>query len=113
MAYFHDLGKTENPSMFVENQFGSSNPHDNLSSNESVEIIRSHVTDGVKLAKKFKIPEAVYRGIIEHHGDSVMRYFYEKEKLTNPEVAKDDFRHLGEKPSSKETVILMLSLIHI
>ena len=64
MAYFHDLGKTENPSMFVENQFGSSNPHDNLSSNESVEIIRSHVTDGVKLAKKFKIPEAVYRGSI-------------------------------------------------
>ncbi len=109
MAYFHDLGKTENPSMFVENQFGSSNPHDNLSSNESVEIIRSHVTDGVKLAKKFKIPEAVYRGIIEHHGDSVMRYFYEKEKLTNPEVTKDDFRHLGEKPSSKETVILMFA----
>ena len=109
MAYFHDLGKTENPSMFVENQFGSSNPHDNLSSNESVEIIRSHVTDGVKLAKKFKIPEAVYRGIIEHHGDSVMRYFYEKEKLTNPEVKKDDFRHLGEKPSSKETVILMFA----
>jgi len=88
MAYFHDLGKTENPSMFVENQFGSSNPHDNLSSNESVEIIRSHVTDGVKLAKKFKIPEAVYRGIIEHHGDSVMRYFYEKEKLTNPRSHK-------------------------
>ena len=109
MAYFHDLGKTENPSMFVENQFGSSNPHDNLSSNESVEIIRSHVTDGVKLAKKFKIPEAVYRGIIEHHGDSVMRYFYEKEKLTNSEVTKDDFRHLGEKPSSKETVILMFA----
>ena len=109
MAYFHDLGKTENPSMFVENQFGSSNPHDNLSSNESVEIIRSHVTDGVKLAKKFKIPEAVYRGIIEHHGDSVMRYFYEKEKLTNPEVTKDDFRHLGEKPSSKETVILIFA----
>lgn len=109
MAYFHDLGKTENPSMFVENQFGSSNPHNNLSSNESVEIIRSHVTDGVKLAKKFKIPEAVYRGIIEHHGDSVMRYFYEKEKLTNPEVTKDDFRHLGEKPSSKETVILMFA----
>ena len=109
MAYFHDLGKTENPSMFVENQFGSSNPHDNLSSNESVEIIRSHVTDGVKLAKKFKIPEAVYRGIIEHHGDSVMRYFYEKEKQMNPDVLKDDFRHLGQKPSSKETVILMFA----
>ncbi len=109
MAYFHDLGKTENPTMFVENQFGSSNPHDNLTSDDSVEIIRSHVPDGVRLAKKFKIPEAVYRGIIEHHGDSVMRYFYEKEKQMNPSVSKDDFRHLGQKPSSKETVILMFA----
>ena len=109
MAYFHDLGKTENPTMFVENQFGSSNPHDNLTSDDSVEIIRSHVPDGVKLAKKFKIPEAVYKGIIEHHGDSVMRYFYEKEKQMNPDVLKDSFRHLGQKPSSKETVILMFA----
>ncbi len=109
MAYFHDLGKTENPTMFVENQFGSSNPHDNLTTDNSVQIIRSHVPDGVKLAKKFKIPEAVYRGIIEHHGDSVMRYFYEKEKQINPDVLKDDFRHLGQKPSSKETVILMFA----
>ena len=109
MAYFHDLGKTENPTMFVENQFGSSNPHDNFSSNESVEIIRSHVTDGVRLAKKFKIPEAVYRGIIEHHGDSIMRYFYEKEKQINPKISKEDFRHIGEKPSSRETVILMFA----
>jgi putative nucleotidyltransferase with HDIG domain len=109
MAYFHDLGKTENPTMFVENQFGSSNPHDNLTSDDSVEIIRSHVPDGVRLAKKFKIPEAVYRGIIEHHGDSVMRYFYEKEKQMNPDVLKDDFRHLGQKPSSRETVILMFA----
>ena len=109
MAYFHDLGKTENPTMFVENQFGSSNPHDNLTSDDSVEIIRSHVPDGVRLAKKFKIPEAVYKGIIEHHGDSVMRYFYEKEKQMNPSVSKDDFRHLGQKPSSKETVILMFA----
>jgi len=109
MAYFHDLGKTENPTMFVENQFGSSNPHDNLTSDDSVEIIRSHVPDGVRLAKKFKIPEAVYRGIIEHHGDSVMRYFYEKEKQMNTDVSKDDFRHLGQKPSSRETVILMFA----
>ena len=109
MAYFHDLGKTENPTMFVENQFGSSNPHDNLTTDNSVQIIRSHVPDGVRLAKKFKIPEAVYTGIIEHHGDSVMRYFYEKEKQMNPDALKDDFRHLGQKPSSKETVILMFA----
>ncbi|MDC1071251.1 HDIG domain-containing protein [Acidimicrobiia bacterium] len=109
MAYFHDLGKTENPSMFIENQFGSSNPHDTLSTQDSSNIIRAHVTDGVKLAKKFKIPEIVYSGIIEHHGDSVMRFFYEKEKTENPNVDKSDFRHLGRKPTSKETVILMFA----
>ena len=109
MAYFHDLGKTENPSMFIENQFGSSNPHDTLSTQVSSNIIRAHVTDGVKLAKKFKIPEIVYTGIIEHHGDSVMRFFYEKEKNENPNVDKSDFRHLGRKPTSKETVILMFA----
>lgn len=109
MAYFHDLGKTENPTMFIENQFGSSNPHDNLSTYDSSQIIRAHVTDGLKLAKKFKIPEIVYNGILEHHGDSVMRFFYEKEKTTNPEVEKSEFRHLGRKPTSKETVILMFA----
>ena len=102
MAYFHDLGKTENPTMFIENQFGSSNPHDNLSTYDSSQIIRAHVTDGLKLAKKFKIPEIVYNGILEHHGDSVMRFFYEKEKATNPEVEKSEFRHLGRKPTSKK-----------
>ena len=109
MAYFHDLGKTENPTMFIENQFGSSNPHDNLSTYDSSQIIRAHVTDGLKLAKKFKIPEIVYNGILEHHGDSVMRFFYEKEKATNPEVEKSEFRHLGRKQTSKETVILMFA----
>jgi putative nucleotidyltransferase with HDIG domain len=109
MAYFHDLGKTDNPTMFIENQFGSSNPHDNLSTYDSSQIIRAHVIDGLKLAKKFKIPEIVYNGILEHHGDSVMRFFYEKEKVTNPEVEKSEFRHLGRKPTSKETVILMFA----
>ena len=109
MAYFHDLGKTEHPTMFIENQFGSSNPHDTLSTSESSNIIRAHVTDGVKLAKKFKIPEVVYNGILEHHGDSIMRFFYEKEKIDNPDVDKSDFRHLGRKPTSKETVILMFA----
>jgi putative nucleotidyltransferase with HDIG domain len=109
MAYYHDLGKTENPTMFVENQIGYSNPHENLLPYESANIIKSHVTEGVKLAKRFKIPEIVYKGIIEHHGDGVIRYFYEKEKLENNDVLKEDFRHLGQKPSSKESAILMLA----
>ena len=109
MAYYHDLGKTENPTMFVENQIGYSNPHENLLPYESANIIKNHVTEGVKLAKRFKIPEIVYKGIIEHHGDGVIRYFYEKEKLENNDVLKEDFRHLGQKPSSKESAILMLA----
>ncbi|MDA9607185.1 HDIG domain-containing protein [Candidatus Actinomarina] len=109
MAYYHDLGKTENPTMFVENQIGYSNPHETLTPSESAHIIKSHVTDGVKLAKKFKIPEIVYMGIIEHHGDGVIRYFYEKEKLENRNISKEDFRHFGQKPTSKESAILMLA----
>ena len=109
MAYYHDLGKTMNPTMFVENQIGYTNPHDRLSPSESANIIKNHVTDGVKLAKKFKIPEIVYQGIIEHHGNAVLRYFYEKEKLVNPSVSKEEFRHLGQKPTSKESAILMLA----
>ena len=109
MAYYHDLGKTMNPTMFVENQIGYTNPHDRLLPSESANIIKNHVVDGVKLAKKFKIPEIVYQGIIEHHGTAVLRYFYEKEKLENPNVSKEEFRHLGQKPTSKESAILMLA----
>ena len=109
MAYYHDLGKTTNPTMFVENQIGYTNPHDRLTPIESANIIKSHVIDGVKLAKKFKIPEIVYQGIIEHHGNAVLRFFYEKEKEINPNVSKEEFRHLGQKPSSKESAILMLA----
>jgi len=109
MAYYHDLGKTMNPTMFVENQIGATNPHDKLLPTESANIIKSHVVDGIKLAKKFKIPEIVYQCILEHHGDAVIRFFYEKEKSENPNVSREDFRHLGEKPSSRESAILMLA----
>ena len=109
MAYYHDLGKTANPKMFVENQIGSSNPHDGLQPMESANILKAHVTEGVKLAKRFKIPETVYKGILEHHGDAVIRFFYEKEKMVNKNVSKDEFRHLGNKPTSKESAILMMA----
>jgi putative nucleotidyltransferase with HDIG domain len=110
MAYYHDLGKTENPTFFIENQFGIPNPHDILDPRESAEMIRSHVTAGVALARQFKIPTDVAQGIVSHHGDGVMRYFYEKarQQSTN-EVDVDDFRHIGHKPRTAETAILMLA----
>ena len=79
-AYYHDLGKTENSLYFIENQFGISNPHDDLKPEESVAIIRQHVFDGVRLAKTYRIPAEVSEGIVTHHGDGVMHYFYEKAK---------------------------------
>ena len=110
MAYYHDLGKTENPTYFIENQFGVSNPHDLLSPKESAEIIRRHVTDGVALARQYKIPSDVTTGIVSHHGDGIMRYFYEKAKSQeNGEVDPADFRHVGHKPRTAESAIVMLA----
>ena len=110
MAYYHDLGKTENPTFFIENQFGIPNPHDLLTPEESAEIIRNHVTQGVALARRFKIPSDVTAAIVSHHGDGVMRYFYEKARSERGEdVDPDDFRHIGHKPRSAETAIVMLA----
>jgi putative nucleotidyltransferase with HDIG domain len=110
MAYYHDLGKTQAPTMFIENQFGIPNPHDEMDPKESAEIIRSHVTAGVALARQFKIPTDVTHGIVSHHGDGVMRYFYEKAREQQGEdVDINDYRHIGHKPRTEETAILMLA----
>jgi putative nucleotidyltransferase with HDIG domain len=110
MAYYHDLGKTENPTYFIENQFGMTNPHDLITPRESAEIIRAHVTDGVALAKAYKIPTDVATGIVSHHGDGVMRFFYEKAKAQGDgDVDPADFRHVGHKPKTAESAIVMLA----
>ena len=108
-AFYHDLGKTQNPQFFIENQFGVSNPHDELPAQESAEIIRSHVIDGVRLARQYRIPDDVAAGIRTHHGTGLMRYFYHKaldeDQAADPAV----FRHAGVKPHRKEMAILMIS----
>jgi putative nucleotidyltransferase with HDIG domain len=110
MAYYHDLGKTENPTFFIENQFGMNNPHDDLDPTNSAAIIRDHVTRGVALAREYKIPTEVTEGIVSHHGDGVMRFFYEKARQVHgDEVNIDDFRHIGHKPRTAESAILMLA----
>lgn len=110
-AYYHDIGKTENPTYFIENQFGASNPHDDLDPRQSVVMIRRHVTEGVELARKYKIPTEVAEGIVTHHGDGIMRYFYEKARRQYGDdgVDPDDFRHVGHKPRTAEMAIVMLS----
>lgn len=110
MAYYHDLGKTVEPKYFVENQFGVTNPHDRLPPHESATIIRSHVAEGLRLAREYRIPPDVAQGILTHHGTSLMRFFFHKaESLNGGEIESADYRHRGRKPKSKEMVIVMLS----
>jgi len=110
MAYYHDLGKTENPTYFIENQFGIPNPHDLLTPQESADIVRRHVTDGISLARQYKIPTDVATGILTHHGEGIMRYFYEKAKSeANGDVDPADFRHIGHKPRTAESAIVMMA----
>ncbi len=107
-AWYHDLGKTEHPQYFVENQLGQ-NPHDDLEPIQSVELIRNHVSDGLTLAKQHRIPEEVANGIRMHHGTSLIRYFYYQALQQDPDINPEDFRHHGQKPTRKEMAIVMIS----
>lgn len=107
-AWYHDLGKTEKPLYFVENQLGY-NPHDDLPPEESAEIIRSHVIEGQALADQFRIPEDVADGIRMHHGTSLMRYFYHKALAEDADTDAEAFRHHGIKPTRKEMAIVMIA----
>lgn len=112
-AYYHDIGKLENPMMFAENQLGA-NPHDELTPEESLEIIRRHPEDGVKLARRYRLPQPVLRIIEEHHGTTVVSYFYHKakelaEQKGETPPAEDDYCYRTPLPSSRESAIVMLA----
>lgn len=113
-SLYHDVGKTINPAFFIENQVsGSPNPHDKLDPAISSEIIIRHVTDGLELAQKYRLPSRIQDFIAEHHGTMLTRYQYAKavEAAEGDKsiVDKDHFRYPGPVPGSKETAILMLA----
>lgn len=109
-AYYHDIGKLDLHNYFVENQIGIENPHNQISPLESATILRKHVSIGIEKARELNLPEEIIAGIPEHHGTSVMRYFYQKALVTSSnEVNEKQFRYNGPKPKSKETAILMLA----
>ncbi|MHB1610054.1 MAG: HD family phosphohydrolase, partial [Sulfobacillus sp.] len=110
-AYYHDIGKSKRPYFFVDNQFGAENPHDKLAPSLSALIISSHVRDGIDLAREYRVPEAIVNFIREHHGTTLISFFYRKavEADTGDGVLEADFRYDGPKPQSKETAIVMLA----
>ena len=107
-ALYHDIGKMDNPSYFTENQVTGKNPHDNLSSKESVEIILDHVTKGVEIAKKNNLPDRIIDFIKTHHGTSILYYFYDKDLKLNRNPKIDEYMYDGPKPFSKETALVMM-----
>ncbi|NLY21227.1 MAG: HDIG domain-containing protein [Tissierellia bacterium] len=108
-AYYHDVGKLENPLYFSENQFNIENPHNKLSPEMSAKVIIDHVSDGVKMAKKHRLPVEIIDFIEEHHGTTKVGYFLFKAKETDPEVDENLFKYKGRKPQSKETAIVMIA----
>lgn len=107
-AYFHDIGKLTNPDYYAENQT-EHNPHDRLSPKISVLIVRNHVKYGVNLAKKYKLPKEIISIIETHHGTTCMVPFYEKARISDPNISEDEFRYPGPKPRTKEEAIIMLA----
>lgn len=111
-AFYHDIGKIKRPYFFVENQFTGDNPHDKISPYLSALIIRSHIKDGLELAREAKLPLPVVDIIQQHHGTSLIGFFYhqavEKEEKGAP-VAEEEFRYEGPLPQTKEAAIILLA----
>lgn len=108
-AYYHDIGKIKRPYFFTENQFNGENPHDKISPTLSALIITSHVKDGVEMATEAKLPPMIIDMIAQHHGNSLISYFYQKAKETDEEVREEDYRYEQPKPQIKEAAILMMA----
>lgn len=109
-AYYHDIGKMDQSEYFVENQVnGMENKHNDLKPTLSASVIKSHVRKGVEKARQLHLPQAVIDIIAEHHGNSIITYFYNIAKESDPSLDEDDFRYPGIPPATKESAVVMLA----
>ncbi|OGJ93422.1 MAG: hypothetical protein A2487_16915 [Candidatus Raymondbacteria bacterium RifOxyC12_full_50_8] len=110
LAYYHDIGKIHKPEYFIENQ-GNNNLHDKISPRMSALIISSHVKQGIDLAKRYKLPAAIRDVIKEHHGTTLISFFYEKAKELDEtsRIMREEFCYPGPKPQTKESALIMLA----
>ncbi len=108
-SYYHDIGKIRKPMYFVENQTDGKNPHDKLKPSISALIIKNHVKYGVEIAKKSRLGNYIIDIIQQHHGTSLIKYFYNKAKENGLDPKEEDFRYPGPKPQTKEAGIVMIA----
>jgi putative nucleotidyltransferase with HDIG domain len=107
-AYYHDIGKIEKPQYFIENQTGR-NVHDKLTPTMSCLVVGSHVREGIMMAQEAGLPPEIIDFIPEHHGTTLMSYFFHKAKESDENIDETDFRYPGPRPQSKETAVVMLA----
>jgi len=108
-AYYHDIGKMDNPEYFVENQSGGENVHNDINPSLSVSIIKSHVKKGIEKARNMRLPEEVITIISEHHGNQVIAYFYNEAKKADSSIVPEDYAYTGNPPSTKESAVVMMA----
>jgi len=111
-AYYHDIGKMTKSEYFTENQMMGANKHDNIEPSMSRLVLLNHVKEGMELAKKYKLNQAIIDFIPQHHGTSLMHYFYQRAVETAEEggsIDENDYRYPGPKPQSRETAITLLA----
>jgi cyclic-di-AMP phosphodiesterase PgpH len=110
-AMYHDIGKMANPVFFIENQSAGYNPHDYMEFEESAQMIISHVTKGIEMAKKHNLPDQIIDFIITHHGTTRVQYFYKSylRKYPNDDIDAQKYTYPGPKPFSRETAVLMMA----
>lgn len=108
-AYYHDIGKIEHPEYFTENNIETENKHTDLNPSLSVSVIKSHVKLGLEKGRQLHLPKAVLDIIAEHHGNSLISYFYNKAKELDPNVSEEDYKYPGNPPTTKESAVVMLA----
>lgn len=108
-AYYHDVGKLKNPELYIENQEEGKAPPEPHDYTRAARSIIAHVQEGLKLAKEYKLPPEIVAFIAQHHGTSLVRYYYDKAKEAGRKIRQSDFRYDGPKPLSVEAAIVMLA----
>ncbi|MCM3237042.1 HD family phosphohydrolase [Heyndrickxia oleronia] len=108
-CYYHDIGKTRRPQFFIENQMNIENPHNHISPETSKDIIIAHATDGALMLKKHKLPKEIVDIAEQHHGTTLLKYFYYKAKEENDHIDEMDYRYPGPKPQTKEAAIISIA----
>lgn len=106
-SYYHDIGKTERSLHFIENQQNGVNPHDRLTPEESADIIMAHPYDGADLLRRYKLPKEIIEIAEQHHGTSLLKFFYVKAKEER-DVTESRFRYPGPKPQTREAAVVMI-----